>query len=143
MYTGLKHLHSFVPYILLILLFATLLSAIVNTMKDSEYTKTHEKISLFTLITSHIQLLIGILLMFTSPIVAQGLSDMGAAMKDPTLRLYVVEHPTVMIVSVVLITMGRSRSKKRSGGARHKQIVIFYGLALVLILSRIPWDAWM
>mgnify|MGYP001156128651 FL=1 len=63
MYTGLKHLHSFVPYILLILLFATLLSAIVNTMKDSEYTKTHEKISLFTLITSHIQLLIGILLM--------------------------------------------------------------------------------
>ncbi|GAB5556947.1 MAG: hypothetical protein SchgKO_11600 [Schleiferiaceae bacterium] len=143
MYIGLKHLHSSVPYLLLLLLVVTLLISIINMSKNGEYTKTHDRLSLFTLILSHIQFLVGIVLLFVSPIAQQGMQDMGAAMKDPTLRLYVVEHPTVMILSIVLITIGRKRSKKFTGGQRHKQVAIFFGLALALMLSRIPWDAWL
>ena len=72
-----------------------------------------------------------------------GLNNLGAAMKDSTLRLYTIEHPLIMIFAIVLITMAYSKSKKDiSSHLKHKIKSIYFGLALVLILSRIPWSAW-
>ena len=72
-----------------------------------------------------------------------GLADMGSAMKDSTLRLYAVEHPLVMIIAIVFITMAHSKSKKDIADLlKHKVKSIYYLIALVLILSRIPWSVW-
>ena len=68
---------------------------------------------------------------------------MGAAMKDPEVRLIVIEHPLVMIIAVVLITMGFSKHKKKEADkSKFKTIALFYGIALLLVLSRIPWSQW-
>lgn len=98
------------------------------------------KLSLFSLISCHIMLLLGFLLYFVSPIVQSGLMNMGSAMKDPVLRFWTVEHLSVMIIGIALITLGRVRLKKLDNdAAKHKNIVIFFGIGLLLILSRIPW----
>jgi hypothetical protein len=69
---------------------------------------------------------------------------MGEIMKDSNLRLYLVEHPSIMIISIVLITMGYSKHKKKlSSTPKFKILAIFYTLALILMLSRIPWSAWL
>ncbi len=69
--------------------------------------------------------------------------DVGTIMKDPLLRLYNVEHPTLMIIAVVLITMGYSKHKKKlSSTPKLKTLAIFYTLALIAILLMIPWNQW-
>jgi hypothetical protein len=101
-------------------------------------------LSLFTLIVSHIQLLIGLLLYFTSA--RFGLwSDLGVGevMRNADIRLYLVEHPTINILAVALITVGYSKHKKKLvSRPKYKTIAIFYTIALILILSRIPWSVW-
>ena len=68
---------------------------------------------------------------------------MGDVMKDAMLRLFAVEHPLIMIIAVVLITIGYSKHKKKEEAkAKFKTLSIFYTIALLLILSRIPWGNW-
>ena len=144
MYIGLKHLHSFLPYLLLtVLLFAFVKSAIAYRGQHP-HTEGHRKNGLILLILAHTQFLIGGILYFVSPMSTSGLNDLGAAMKDSTFRLYTLEHPLMMILAIILITMAYSKSKKDiSSHLKHKIKCIYFGLALVLILSKIPWSAWL
>ena len=143
MYTGLKHLHSFMPYLLLAVLVLALIKSFVAYRKNQVHTEAHRKTGLMVLILAHIQLTLGCILYFVSPMSKAGLSDMGAAMKDSTLRLYAVEHPLMMILAIVFITMAYSKSKKEiADSLKHKVKWVYYLIALVLILSRIPWSVW-
>lgn len=144
MYTGLKHLHSFLPYLLLTVLVLALVKSFIAYRTNQAHTDAHRKNGLIVLILAHIQLLIGLALYFISPKSVTALTDMGAAMKDPTLRLYVLEHPLMMIIAIVFITMAYSKSKKElADSLKHKIKSVYYLIALVLILSRIPWSVWL
>jgi len=144
MYTGLKHLHSFLPYLLLTVLVLALVKSFIAYRTNQVHTDAHRKNGLIVLILAHIQLLIGLALYFISPKSTTALSDMGAAMKDSTLRLYALEHPLMMIIAIVFITMAYSKSKKEiADSLKHKVKSAYYLIALVLILSRIPWSVWL
>ena len=107
---------------------------------NKEFTAKDRKLALIALITIHIQLLVGLILYFVSPL---GKASLGN-MKDAALRLTSVEHPLTNIIAVVLITIGWSKHKKEeSSNGKFKKIGIFYTLGLLLILSRIPWTNWM
>lgn len=144
MYDVVKTLHSYWAYLVLIILIIAAVNAIIKTIGDKEYEANDFRKSLFTLIVSHIQLLIGIVLYFVSPrLQLFSESGMGEIMKDAVNRLYLVEHPLVNIIAVALITIGYSKHKKKlTSKAKLKTIAIFYTMALVLFLSRIPWSAW-
>ena len=144
MYTGLKHLHSFLPYLLLTVLVLALVKSFIAYRTKQVHTDAHRKNGLIVLILAHIQLLIGMALYFISPKSVTALSDMGAAMKDSTLRLYALEHPLMMIIAIVFITMAYTKSKKDiADSLKHKVKSVYYLIALVLILSRIPWSVWL
>ena len=69
---------------------------------------------------------------------------MGGVMEDSQKRLFLVEHPFTNILAIVLITMGWSLHKRQSDpGKKFLRIAIFYGLGLLLLLSRIPWESWL
>lgn len=122
--------HSGLRYVVLGLLIAAVFAAYSNWKNDS---KEDSKVYLFTLIATHIQMLIGFILYFLSPKVN---FDM---ISDPIFRFYSIEHIFMMLIAVVLITMGRVRSKKLVGADKHRTVLYFYGLALVMILVAIPW----
>ena len=144
MYIGLKHLHSFLPYLLLTVLLIAFVKSVIAYRGQHPHTEGHRKNGLILLILAHTQFLIGGILYFISPMSTGGLNNLGAAMKDSTLRLYTLEHPLMMILAIVLITMAYSKSKKDiSSHLKHKIKCIYFGLALVLILSKIPWSAWL
>ena len=68
---------------------------------------------------------------------------MGELMKNSALRNLVVEHPLTMIIAVALVTIGYSKHKKKlTSKPKFKMLAIFYTLALVLVLAKIPWDLW-
>ena len=144
MYGIVKTLHSYWAYLVLLVLIIAAVNAIIKTLGDKEYEANDFRKSLFTLIVSHIQLLVGLVLYFVSPRL-QMFSElgMGEIMKDSINRLYLVEHPLVNIIAVALITIGYSKHKKKlTSQAKLKTIAIFYSIALVLFLSRIPWSSW-
>lgn len=143
MYSTVKLLHSYWAYLVLIVLVMAVVNAIFKSVSGKEYHAKDFRISLFTLIVSHIQLLIGVLLYFVSD-KFELWSDLGGkVMSNSLARLYLVEHPLINIIAVVLITIGYSKHKKKlTSKAKLKLIAIFYTIALVLFLSRIPWDVW-
>jgi hypothetical protein len=145
MYETVKVLHSYWAYLVLVILIIATINAIVKSVGGKEYSAKDFRISLFTLIVSHIQLLIGLVLYFVSPRLALFSElGMGGVMKDAVNRLYLVEHPTINIIAVALITIGYSKHKKKlTSGPKLKIIAIFYTIALVLFLSRIPWSTWL
>lgn len=144
MYETVQFIHSYWAYLVLIVLIIASVNAMVGYISNKEYGATNFRIALFTLIVSHLQLLIGLVLYFTTPYFKMWSEvGMGGVMKDSVLRLYNVEHPLVMILAIVLITMGYSKHKKKlTSKPKFKILAIFYTLALILVLSRIPWSAW-
>ena len=145
MYTTIQFVHSYWAYLVLVVVVLATLNALIGYFSDKEYSPKDFRISLFALIVTHIQLLIGLILYFVSPLGLQSLTNngMGTVMKDSMLRLYAVEHPLVMILTVVFITVGYSKHKKKLVSTpKFKMLAIFYTLGLILVLSRIPWGQW-
>lgn len=139
-----KILHSYWAYLVLFVLIIAIINALIGILGKKEYNAKAFRISLFALIVSHIQVLIGLLLYFTSTrFEFWSELGMGGVMKDATQRLYLVEHPLINIIAVTLITIGYSKHKnKLTSISKFKTITIFYLIALALFLSRIPWNVW-
>jgi len=139
MYEFIKNCHSGWAYLALLLLVVAVANSFIGMSSNKEFTPKDRKIALFGLIGTHIQLVFGLLLYFLSPL---GLDSLGQ-MSDKMLRLTSLEHPLVNVIAIILITVGWSKHKKAADGkAKFKSIAIFYGLGLLLILSRIPWSLW-
>lgn len=141
MYNAFKEFHSYLAYLTLALLLLAIALNAYYWMKGKLFTKTNKSIALWGLIAVHTQFLAGLILYFLSPL---GISNFsGNAMKISITRLYLVEHPLVMILAIALITIGYSKTNKAiSDSYKYKTIVIFYSIGLCLILSRIPWSVW-
>jgi uncharacterized membrane protein len=138
-YNFLQKAHSGWAYIALLLLVITVVMAIIGFTSKKEFTSGNRKIALITLIACHIQLLVGLVLYYVSPV---GFAMLGE-MKDKAVRLTSLEHPLINIIAIILITIGWSKHKKITESvAKHKIFATFYGLGLLLILSRIPWKLW-
>ncbi|TXI15485.1 MAG: cytochrome B [Pedobacter sp.] len=136
MYSFLLNLHSGFRYVVLILLVIALFNAIIAWTSKKPYTEAHRKLNLFTMISAHIQFLSGLMLYFYSPWVK--FQPINETMKDQALRYWTVEHLAMMLFAIILITVGHSRSKKAAGPSnKHRAISIFYGLAVLIILSAI------
>lgn len=139
----LKTIHSYWAYLVLIILIVAVVNAIIGLVQKKDFTDKDLRIGLFGLIVSHIQLLIGLAWYFMSPYFNQLTSNTSEVMKTKELRLLALEHPIMMILAIVLITIGWSKHKKKTESvAKFKTFVIFYGLGLLFILSRIPWGNW-
>lgn len=145
MYETIQIVHSYLAYVVLAILFLAVANAIMGWVNNKMFTMEKDlRISLFALILSHIQLLVGLLLYFMSPSGLHAIQSFGMGGLNAPARLLAVEHPFINVIAIVLITVGWSRHKKFMEGRKNfKSIAIFYGLGLVLILSRIPWNQWL
>jgi hypothetical protein len=129
----LTHAHSGLRWVALILL----LLAIVNAFTSKTYEKKHKMINLFAMVTLHSQLLIGLVQYFVT---SQKVQFIDGWMKNPLLRFYGMEHILLMIIAIVLVTIGHSKSKKgATPEEKFKPIKLWYVIGLLLILAAIPW----
>lgn len=138
----LKIVHSYWAYLVLLVLILSIINNIAGKIKGKDFESKDLRLSLFGLIFSHIQLLIGLILYFVSPWYKQWAKlGIGGVIKDSQARLYLVEHPFTNILAIIIITIGWSLHKRQSDpGKKFFRIALFYGFGLVLILGRIPWE---
>ena len=139
MYGFIQKMHSGWAYLVLLILVIAVVNALLGFTSKKEFTAKDRKIALFALIFTHVQLVIGLVTYFVSPL---GLQSFGQ-MSDKALRLTSLEHPLINVIAIVLITIGWSKHKKLTdSSAKFKTFALFYGIGLLLILSRIPWPMW-
>jgi hypothetical protein len=132
MNTGLLHLHNLLRWVILI----TLILSIAKLMTKQDALKT----SKILLISAHTTLVLGLYQYFFGPVgfqlISQAAGGMKEVMKDAAGRFWAVEHILSMVIAIVLITIGHIKYKK---GGKPSTTSTFYLIALLLILSAIPW----
>ena len=137
----LQFIHSGWAYLVLIVLVLATFNALFKFFTGKEFDAKDFRISLFALITMHIQLLIGIILWFTKGYFGE--MSVGEVMKNSAIQKLAVEHPVTMIIAVALVTIGYSKHKKKLvSKPKFKMLSVFYAFSLILVLSMIPWDLW-
>ncbi|MDP3314366.1 hypothetical protein [Lutibacter sp.] len=139
-----KMIHSYWAYLVLLIIVIAVANAIIGLNSKKEFKATDLRISLFALIASHIQLILGFIAYYTS-VFYETMRDMGMGevMKNSELRKPLIEHPLLILIAIALITIGFSKHKKKTtDAAKFKTIAVFYGIALLLILVVIPWGLW-
>lgn len=139
-----KTVHSILAAFVLIAIAMVVFNAVMSLKREEKFKAGDRKLGLIALILTHTQLIIGLIAYYVSPwYKTLKVVGMGNAMKNAELRLMSVEHPLMMIIAIALITVGWSKHKKATEDkAKFKSFVIFYGLALLVILSRVPWAQW-
>jgi hypothetical protein len=140
MYKGLLHLHSVLRWVILILLVVAFLKSYLD--KNKAFTPGHKKTGLLLMICCDVMLLLGLYQWGTGAFGLKNIQDkgMGEVMKNPTLRFFAVEHLMGMIIAIILVHTGYSFAKKNiPDSTKHKRAIVFYGLALLIILISIPW----
>ena len=139
LYAFLQKFHSGWAYLALLLLVITVVNSLIGMASKKEFTAKDRKIAILGLIGTHTQLLVGLILYFVSPLGFESLGNMS----DKALRLTSLEHPLVNIIAIALITIGWVKHKKlTTSESKFKTFSIYYGLGLLLILSKIPWQLW-
>lgn len=131
----LLHAHSGLRWIALLLLVVAIINAFISKGKNS-YVKKDKMINLFAMIFLHIQLLIGSGLYFIS----ENVKFPNGWMKIPLYRFFGMEHLLMMLLSVIIITIGRNKSETLTdAGAKHKKIAVWYTIGLLILIAGIPW----
>jgi cytochrome bd-type quinol oxidase subunit 2 len=129
METGMLHLHSVLRWVILVFLVLTLIQAFSKN-------ETAKKTSLWLMIAAHTMLLVGIYQLIAGRYgITKGMPEGVELMKNKFYRFYWIEHPLMMFISIVLITMARGKLKRNTYTAAAWMLLV----ALLLILAAIPW----
>ncbi len=132
----LVHSHSGLRWILILLFLTSLMLLYITAFGKKKGATAARKFALITLIVTHIQLIIGLVLYFISPLVVFS----SSSMKNPVYRFYLVEHISLMLVAIVLVTIGYSTAKKiEDQVVSARKMFYFYLVGFLLILISIPW----
>ncbi|MGD2003233.1 MAG: hypothetical protein PVK00_00420 [Flavobacteriales bacterium] len=142
MYTGLLHLHHWLPFVYLLLMLAVLVQNFLVWKSDNAFTDKLARQNKIALILTHLQVTIGLIMLFGFHF--DQFEDMGSLMQNADLRFKFVEHPMTMIIAAVLITIGNAKSKRGTTDVKKaRPVVVWFGIGLFLIALRLPWEAFL
>ena len=138
--TYVLYIHSILRWLILLFGLLAVLKAIGGITSKKAYTGSDNKTGLFFMIWCDIQLLLGLVLYFGGAWFDMMKSSAGEVMKNSANRFFAVEHALMMIIAWILVHMGRSMVKRADSDAqKHKRSLIYFGIALLIILAMIPW----
>jgi hypothetical protein len=132
MHDILLYTHSYLRYFILIMLLAVIIKSVIGWMGNKPYTSLDNKLSLYLLIFTHLQLVAGVILYFMSDLVQFNRDTM----KNAGIRYWTVEHVFAMLIAIALITVARSTSKRMTADmSKHKRLATFNIIAMAIILG--------
>jgi len=140
MYETLLPYHSFIRWLVLLALLYSVVSALLGVVKGKPYTKLDNVMRSVTSGLSHVQLLIGMTLYMKSPLIKFFFKDTHQGFKYADITFFSLYHIGMMMTSVVLLTIGAAKARRLTEAAdKHKTILVWFGIALIVIFLAIPW----
>lgn len=126
------------------LVLASLLLALYRAYKGyfskSSFSKLDNAIRHWTATIAHIQLMIGMILYFQSPLTKYFLANFNKAVQDFNLLFFGLIHSLLMLFSIVLITIGSAIAKRKENDEeKFRTMMIWFSVALIILFIAIPW----
>lgn len=141
MYAFILALHSLTRWFVLASLLFALYRAYCGWLTNKSYSKFDDRVRVITTNVAHIQLTIGLWLYFISPIANYFISHFKEAVHERQIRFFGMEHVTMMLIGITLITIASSKAKRKTlDKDKFKTTAIWLTIALLVILSSIPWS---
>lgn len=141
MFPILLSLHSLFRWLILISVVYSLVFAYRGWFKKKHFSKHDDWTRLITVSFAHIQLILGFWIYYLSPIVDYFLKNFSKGLHQTQARFFGLEHVTMMLIGVSLITIGSSLARrKKTDEEKFKAIAIWYSIALFIIFTSIPWQ---
>lgn len=138
-YNFLLQFHSGWAYLVVLLSIIMLLAALYHFVTKKPLHRNLRKVFFYTVLSFHIQFLIGLVLYVLSPKI-KAYWEAGTAMSEASHRLLTLEHPLMMFTAVILITIANAKLKK-------SQIVSVSSLIFIILACvcfyMIPWRQWL
>ncbi len=141
MYSSLLALHSLTRWLVLVSLLFAIFRAYRGWLLKKPYLKLDDTARSMAANMAHLQFVLGITLYFISPIVNYFLHNFSTAMHERSIRFFGMEHVTMMLIGIGIIsTISAKAKRKPTDHERFKYLAIWYTVALLIILSSIPWS---
>lgn len=140
MYLTLLALHSLIRWLVLGSLLSAIFYSYRGWMTNRKFSKSENFIQIATVTISHIQLVVGVWLYFISPVVDYFLDNFNDAIHQRDIRFFGMEHITMMLIAIVVITIGSAKVKRKATDSeKFKSMAVWFTVALVIIFFSIPW----
>ncbi|MFT3948927.1 MAG: hypothetical protein QM763_18325 [Agriterribacter sp.] len=140
MYSTLLSLHSLVRWLVLASLLFAIFRAYNGWLSKKVFSKFDNSVRHWTATIAHIQIAIGLLLYFVSPIIDYFLHNYNEAVHQREIRFFGMEHSLMMLTAIVIITIGSAKAKRKpTDTEKFKTMAIWFSIALLIILAMIPW----
>jgi len=141
MYSTLLTLHSLTRWLVLVSLLFAIIRVYRGWLSGKRFLKFDDQIRIIATTFSHIQFVLAVCLYFISPIVSYFLHNFGTAVHERVIRFFGMEHITMMVIAVGVITVGSGKAKRlQTDEKKFKTMAVWFTIALVIILSSIPWS---
>ena len=124
--------HSLLRYGVILTVGYAGLTHLVGLLRGTPILNGERLSAIIGLVLAHLQLVIGLIIYLTRMHAYEAGSSVG--------RFWKFEHIGMMIIAIILVTLGRSLSK-RAMEERGKQVrvAVFYLIALIIMLWATPW----
>ena len=140
-YAFILALHSTWRWVVLITLMVSLFRFAYQKKKGLSFTPTDSFLKKAVIIAFYMQALMGIILYTLSPITQYFLTHFDTAVHLRQIRFFGMEHSSMMILAAIFLLIGSLKSKNAdTDDRRFKILLIWFGLALLIVLSSIPWE---
>ncbi len=140
MYSSLLFFHSIFRWLVLAALLWAIFRAYKGYISHHSFNKTDNALRHWTATIAHIQLMIGFILYFTSPVTAHFFSHFKEAIRSIDMAFFGIIHISLMFTSVVVITIGSAMAKRKPNDReKFRTMWVWFLIALVLIFIAIPW----
>lgn len=141
MYPTLLALHSLTRWLVLGSLIFAIFWSYRGWLTDKKYLQFDDLTRHIAATTAHVQLVLGIVLYFISPIVSYFLNNFNTAVHERTIRFFGMEHIAMMLTGITIITIGSFKAKRKATDKdKFKTMAIWFTIALLIILSSVPWS---
>jgi len=139
MYSGVLVVHSWLRWLALVAVVGVTLAAVRNQVQGER--SVADRWGLTAMMALDLQMLLGLVLYLAlSPFTTEALQDFSAAMRNPGLRFWAVEHSSSMLAAVILAHVGRAIARKAPNAAsKRTRLLVCFGLATLLIMLGMPW----
>lgn len=140
MYQTLTFYHSLMRWLVLASLLFSIYRAYRGYFYKAVFSKTDNALRHWTATIVHIQLMIGMILYFQSPLVKYFLANFKTAVHDFNMLFFGLVHSLLMLVAIVLITIGSASAKrKETDASKFKTMLLWFSFALFIIIIAVPW----
>lgn len=140
MYQTITFYHNSLRWLVLVSLLFAIYRGYKGHTTNISFSSTDNAVRHWTATIAHLQLMLGMVLYFQSPMVKYFFSNFREALKTFDLLFFGVIHGLLMFVAIVVITIGSAKAKRRENDRdKFKTMFTWFLIALILIFIAIPW----